>query len=225
MADWNKLILEERFRPHFPQTEVHRFVITLEKIFTERPLRIWDLCCGGGRHTVLISSLGHQAYGSDLAPNALKLTRAWLSETQLSAELAQADMTVYPWSGTTFHGVISWNALYHNTFNNIQRSIHMIYDCLLPNGLFMGTFKSTEADTFGLGREIEPHTFICPDGPEQGQLHCYFDKKSIRQLFEGWEFISLVEQKMRYVERGQNFLEYNPFPYSTWCVLAKKRCE
>jgi len=223
MADWNKLILEERFRPPYPQTAVHSFVITLEKIFTERPLRIWDLCCGGGRHTVLMSSLGHDVYASDLAPNALELTRAWLVEANLSVELAQADMTVCPWPGITFHGIVSWNALYHNTFSNIKLSIDTVYDCLLPNGLFMGTFKSTNADTYGLGPEIELNTFICPDGPEQGQLHCFFDETTIRRLFEGWEFISLVEQKMKYLEGGQNFLEYNPFPYTTWCVLVRKK--
>jgi SAM-dependent methyltransferase len=223
MPDWNKLILEERFRPRYPQTEVYRFVITLEKIFTERPLRIWDLCCGGGRHTVLMSSLGHRVYASDLAPNALELTRAWLADAKLSAELDQVDMTICPWSDISFHGVVSWNALYHNTFSNIQRSISMVYDCLLPNGLFMGTFKSTKADTYGLGPEIEPNTFICPDGPEQGQLHYFFDEITIRRLFEGWEFISLVEQRMKYLERGQNFLEYNPFPNTTWCVLVRKK--
>jgi SAM-dependent methyltransferase len=223
MTNWNKLILEERFRPRYPQTAVHHFVIILEKIFTERPLRIWDLCCGGGRHTVLISSLGHQVYASDLAPNALELTRTWLSEVQLSAELALADMTVCPWPDTTFQGVVSWNALYHNPISNIQQSIDMVYDRLVMNGLFIGTFKSTKADTYGLGTEIEPNTFICPDGPEQGQLHCFFDETAIRRLFKGWEFISLVEQRMKYLERGQNFLEYNPFPYTTWCVLVRKK--
>jgi hypothetical protein len=87
----------------------------------------------------------------------------------------------------------------------------------------MGTLKSTKADSYGSGQEIEPHTFVADNGLEKGILHHYFDETSIRDLFKKWELISLAEQVITYKERGENFLEYNPFPYTSWGVLAGKR--
>lgn len=223
MATWNELFTNEKHREMIPEPEVYKFVVSLEKLFSERPLRLWDVCCGAGRHTVLMARLGHEVYASDNAPNAIDLIREWLAEINLQAKVELADMTICPWPEVTFHGVISWNALYHNTLDNIHKAIDEIYSRLVPGGLFMGTFKSTKADLYGRGQEIEPDTFILDRGSEKGVLHHYFDEAGIRNLFKEWELISLAEQIITYIERGDNFLDYNPFPYTAWGILARKR--
>jgi len=141
----------------------------------------------------------------------------------LKAKLALADMTVCPWPEVRFHGVISWVSLYHNTLSNIRKTIDMIHQQLVPGGLFMGTLKSTKADSYGSGQEIEPNTFIPDEGKEIGIIHHFSDEAEIRELFKEWELISLAEQVITYVERGENFPEYNPFPYTNWGILARKR--
>lgn len=223
MPTWNELFLEEKNRPKAPESEIYKFVVLLEKLFSDRPLRLWDLCCGAGKHTVLMAQWGHKVYASDNAPNAIDLTKKWLTEMNLVAEVELADMIVCPWPEVKFHGVVSWNAIYHNTLDNIRRAIDEIYIRLVPGGLFMGTFKSTKADSYGSGEEIESHTFIADEGLEKGMIHHYFDEVGIRNLFKKWELISLAEQVITYKERGENFLEYNPFRYTIWGVLARKR--
>ena len=223
MGSWNELFMDEKNIKRAPEVEVYRFTVSLEKLFTERPLRIWDLCCGGGRHTVAMARLGHEVYASDNAPNAIDLTRQWLAKMNLQAEVQLADMTVCPWPKVTFHGVISWDALYHNTLDNIRRAIEQIHARLVPGGLFMATLKSTKADLYGEGDEIEPDTFICPRRwGEEDVPHHYFDESGIRDLFKKWELVSLAEQVITYAERGEDFLEDNPFPYTTWGVLTRK---
>jgi cyclopropane fatty-acyl-phospholipid synthase-like methyltransferase len=156
MSTWNELFLDEKNSPKAPESEIYKFVVLLEKLFTGRPLRLWDLCCGAGRHTVLMAQLGHEVYASDNAPNAIDLTKKRFAEKNLHAEIELADMTVCPWQKITFHGVVSWNALYHNTLENIRKAIDVVYSQLVPGGLFMGTFKSTKADSYGMGEEIDP---------------------------------------------------------------------
>lgn len=73
MVTWNELFMDERFIAAIPQTEVYKFVKVLERIFSARPLSIWDFCCGAGRHTVLLSNMGHNAYGSDIPAAAILL--------------------------------------------------------------------------------------------------------------------------------------------------------
>jgi SAM-dependent methyltransferase len=223
MATWNELFSDEKYRFKAAESEIQRFVVLLEKLFSERPLRIWDICCGTGRHTVLIAGLGHKAYASDIALNAIQLAQEWLAQFNLKAEVQLADMTTCPWKKVNFHGVIAWNALGHNTIEKIHKSIKVINNQLVPGGWFIGTFKSTKSDSYGTGRQIEPNTFFPELVDDDEEIHHYFDEKEIRELFKNWEIISLAEQVITYVEKGENFLEYNPFRYTNWAVLAKKK--
>jgi ubiquinone/menaquinone biosynthesis C-methylase UbiE len=222
MNSWNELFLDDKNRAKVPASEVHKFVLVLEKLFPERPLNLWDLCCGAGRHTILMAQLGHHIYASDIAPNAVELTRKWLDKVNLKATLAVEDMTICPWPEVKFHGIICWGSLPHNTLANIKKTIDMIYRQLAPGGLFLGTVKSTKADSYGQGKLVEPNTFIPDEGKEKGIVHHFTDEAEVRELFQKWELISLVEQVMTYAERGENFLEYNPFPFTNWGILAKK---
>jgi cyclopropane fatty-acyl-phospholipid synthase-like methyltransferase len=222
MNSWNELFLDEKNRAKIPASEVHKFVLVLEKLFSARPLNLWDLCCGAGRHTILLAKLGHRIYASDIAPNAVELTGKWLEEENLEATLAVEDMTICPWPEVKFHGIVCWGSLPHNTLAHIRKTIDMMYEQLVPGGMFVGTMRSLKADTYGHGKEIEPHTFIPDEGKEKGIIHHFSDESEVRELFRKWELVSLVEQVMTYAEKGENFMEYNPFPFTNWGILAKK---
>lgn len=222
MTIWNELFRDEENIARAPESEIYRFVKYLEHVFTTRPLLLWDLCCGAGRHGALMAKLGHSVYISDSAPRAIDLTLQLLSESGLTAEAAISDMTVCPWPNQLFHGIVSWDALYHNTLDNIQKAVNEIRSHLVPNGLLMVNLKSTNADSYGEGEEIEPNTFAPLDGAEAGLPHHFFDEDEIRELFEKWEIQILVERIMTYRQRCDNFFEANPFHYTTWCVLAQK---
>ena len=225
MPTWNELFTDELNVKRIPEFEVHHFVDVLEKIFSERPLRLWDVCCGGGRHTVAMARRGHKIFASDNAPNALKLTQEWASSIGLGIQMELADMTVCPWSEVDFHGAISWDALYHNTFENMKKAVSQIHRQLVPGGLFLCTLMSTKSDSFawGLGKQIEPGTLVRDDSSEAGVPHHFCDEREVRELFRDWEYLSLVEQVITYLERGENFIDYNPFPFTKWGVLVRKK--
>jgi SAM-dependent methyltransferase len=223
MTIWNELFKDDENIARAPESEIYRFVKYLERVFTIRPLLLWDLCCGAGRHSAVMADLGHSVYVSDSAPRAIDLTLQLLSEAGLTAETAVSDMTVCPWPNLLFHGVVSWDSLYHNTLGNIQKTVNEIHTHLVPKGLFMVNLKSTKADTYGEGKEIEKNTFVPLEGAEAGMPHHFFDEEGIRRLFEKWEIKILVERIMTYRQRCDNFFEANPFHYTTWCVLAQNR--
>ncbi len=222
MSDWNTLFNDEKHINRIPESTIFRFVKILETNFKERPLKIWDLCCGAGRHTVALAGLGHEIYACDVSPNGVNLTREWLTKKKLTAFTEIVDMTSFPWNEKEFHGVFSWSALHHNTLSNIQLAVDIAFDHLLPGGLFLCNLISTNADSFGHGDPIEEGTFIQNFGSEAGVKHHYFNETEIRKLFDKWEFLCLNEQVNNYLERGENFYEINPFPYTKWLILAKK---
>ena len=172
---------------------------------------------------VALAQAGCEVFASDIAPNGLKITQNWLDELGLHADLKVSDMTICPWPENNFHGVISWNSLQHNTLDNIKKAVNEVHKHLVPGGLFLGAIKSTKADSYGMGHEIEPDTFVQDDDKESGVPHHFFDEEAIKELFKDWEFISLAEQVMHYVHRGDNFRKHNPFSYTHWCILARKK--
>lgn len=222
MATWNELFLDEKFIAALPQPEVYKFVKYLEEVFPDRPLSIWDFCCGAGRHTVLVSQMGHKAFGSDISENGINHTRKWLESKDLEATLKVADMTESLFKGMNFHGAMSWDAIHHNTLDNIKKAVDNVYDSLCDGGMFMMSLLSTSSGRVGLrGNEIEKNTFVMENGSEAGVPHHYFDEQEIREVFGKWKIVSLVEIVTTYIQSDIHYLS-NPFPYTKWNVIVKK---
>jgi SAM-dependent methyltransferase len=223
MATWNELFLNKKFIMEFPQTEVYKFAKKLDKVFIEQPLNIWDLCCGAGRHTVFLSKMGYSVYSSDISENGINHLQTWLNKEKLTATLCVKDMTEDPWKNVKFHGIICWDALHHNTIENIRKAEEIVYERTLPNGLFMLTLLSTKAGIHTKGKEIEKNTYVEEDGAEAGVPHHYFNLDEIKVIYKKWNFLILEEQVANYIETEPDFYITNPFSYTKWNLLLKKQ--
>lgn len=217
--DWNTLLADEAHIKRVPEGPFHKWAATVESTFDERPIRAWDLCCGAGRHTIAMAERGWDVAASDIAETGIAETRAWLDRRELTARLAVADMTDMPWPGQSFHAVLSWDAIHHNTVANIRTAVTTVYEHLVPGGLFLGTIKSDKAFSADRGREIEPGTRIKDVGSDAGVLHHYFDEPELRELFAGFEFLALAEQVMDYKEYDR---QRNPFGFTTWAFCLAR---
>lgn len=222
MPTWNELFATGRRVAKSPQREVLDFALRVENAFPERPLRIWDLCCGAGRHTRALAAMGHDVYASDNAPAGLDLTRALLEKHKLAAHVTLADMTVCPWADVRFHGAFCWDALHHNRLAAIAKAVATVRERLLPGGLFMATIISTKSVSFGRGQELEPGTFVRDDGHESGVPHHFFDEGAIRALFASWEIVILVDRVMSYLERDPATPGDGLFGHTNWGVLTRR---
>lgn len=213
MAEWNTLFTDETHIKRAPEGAFYRWASTVESLQSQRPIRAWDLCCGAGRHTVAMARRGWEVYASDIAETGIAETRSWLDRQDLTAHLAVADMTETPWPQTRFHAVISWDAIHHNTVDNIATTVANVHRQLLPGGWFIGTIKSDKAFSAERGREVEPGTRVKDVGSDAGVLHHYFGEDELRTLFAGFDYIALAEKVMDYKEYDR---ELNPFGFTTW---------
>ncbi|WP_086314179.1 hypothetical protein A5821_001772 [Enterococcus sp. 7F3_DIV0205] len=227
MADWNTLFYDKKNIEMMPEPEVIKFVELLKKEFPkEQERKVWDLGCGAGRHSLVLGQMNCTVFISDNSSNAIELTKKKLDENKITYTDRLISMENYPWNQKEFlHGVFSWNVLQHNTVKKITEAVNCIYESLVPNGYFLGSIKSTKADLYGKGEEIEKNTFILNEGKEKGIIHHYFDEEGIKKLFptDKWEIVVLAEQVVNYVSKVEKFWEINPFRYTTWCILVKKR--
>ncbi len=220
MAEWNEIFNEEKYIKKIPESIIMNFLEFLERKFSERPLKILDFLCGGGRHTIAAAQRGHSVFGFDKSENGIQFTKSQLKEPGLMAEFSIGDMTELPEKPAFFHGGFSWDALHHNTIKNIKITVEKIKHNIKPGGYFLCNLLSTKSDSRGNGNEIEPETFIKEDGLEAGVMHHYFDEEEILDLFNDWEIIYLNEQINRYVKRTYEGFNTNPFPYTKWMILA-----
>jgi SAM-dependent methyltransferase len=220
---WDELFKDERFRASAPEAELFKFLSILRSRFADRPLYVWDLGCGAGRHTAALAEAGNETFASDCSPRAVQLTQELLQSRGLQAKVALGDMAVSPWPEQFFHGIFSWDVIHHNRLAAIRETMAMIHRSLLPGGLFIGTFLSDKAGNYGQGTALEPGTFVMDDGPESGVPHHFFDEAGIRKLFKDWELLILAEEITRYVETAERFWEWTPFRFTKWNVLARKK--
>ncbi len=161
MANWNKLFEDEANIERIPEADVLKYAFQLEERFnTEKAkdIKVWDIGCGGGGHSVALSRMGFNMFCSDNSLQAIELTKNWLSQLSLSANVEISSMEECPWN-EKFQGIFSWNTLNHNTSDKIKSTVDMIYTQLVDDGLFLAILKSDKADMYGKGKAIEPKTF------------------------------------------------------------------
>lgn len=190
--DWDNLYNEEKFCLKEPAEEV----VELLPLLKERGIkRILDLGYGAGRHVVYLAQLGFELYGTDILLKGEKLTRQWLAQERLQAELVISDMTVIPYPDNFFDACICRGVITHNTLSGIQACITEIHRTLAPNGMLMCTFISHESSEYGKGLEIEPNTFSPISGIEEGVPHHYMDKAETEIIMQNFNQISLEHMK------------------------------
>jgi 2-polyprenyl-3-methyl-5-hydroxy-6-metoxy-1,4-benzoquinol methylase len=222
MATWDELFLNKEYINDAPQAEIIKFIQNVHTAFPTENIKIWDLCCGAGRHSVLASRMGCDVFSSDVSPNGIAYLKQSLEKNDLNANCKIADMTETVWPDTTFHGILCWDALHHNTLSNIGKAIDVVYKQLHVGGFFICTLLSARSGSYHKGTEIEKNTYISDVGPEAGVPHHYFDDDEILSIFKGWKIIVLGEKVVRYLDKTDDFYKINPFAYTKWEVYLQK---
>lgn len=184
--------------------ETHPAMSWLMLLFRERGIVcVLDLGSGSGRHTVLLAENKFLAYGIDISPTGVEITRQTLMEKRLLADVRVADIyEKLPYSDGFFDAIISIQALHHNTLDKIKKLIGEMERVLSSGGYIFVTVpsKMNQAENFKL---IEERTYIPLDGREKGLPHHFFTKEEIVKLFSNFEIEEIfVDHMEHYAFRG-----------------------
>ncbi len=200
-------------------------LLMLEFGETPAKIKIWDVGCGTGRHTVYLARLGFDIYASDNSPKALETTQAALAVEHLKATVAAADMEDLPFKDVAFHAIILWNVVQHADSAKIMRVITNLKSAILPKGLFLLSVKSTKAEEVGKGQRVEDNTYVLMEGIEKGVPHHYFTKDELDRLFAPFQVVHLVEMQQDYFAVATKMMiakDTLPYHNAHWVVMAKK---
>lgn len=97
-------------------------------------LRVLDLCCGNGQHSLVAARLGADVVASDIAPANVALTLARARRAGLSLEGMVADAEQPPWPDGTFDVVTLAGSL---SYVDLEVFLRGVLRILRPGGAFI----------------------------------------------------------------------------------------
>lgn len=185
---WDKVFKEHGAFFEEPHEDMAHIVKLLAG---KRARRVLDLGCGSGRHVVYLARNRFSVSGLDSSAEGIKMTRAWLRNEGLKADLRFHSMTKpLPFKDSFFHAVISVQVIHHATLAEILKVVKEIARVLKKDGVVYVTVPKlrNQAEAF---QEIEPGTFIPLDGLEKGLPHHYFTPEELGELFKDFEITDI----------------------------------
>lgn len=212
--NWDDLYRDPRFCLRDPAEEVVKIVPILQSRETKR---ILDLGFGAERHIIYLAKLGFMMYGTDISKRGEQITREWLEQEKLQAELMISDMTVIPYLDGFFDACICRGVITHNTVNGIRTCIREMYRTLSPRGVVMCTFISRESSEYQKGEEIEPNTFVPNEGIKAGVPHHFVDEEETRSLMQCFKTIEVYHMK-----HGGLIDVGTPYVSAHWVFVGEK---
>jgi SAM-dependent methyltransferase len=184
---WDKIFKAEgRFFPEpFP-----RFNEVVQIFKDHGCSEILDLGCGSGRHLVHLNRNGFKATGLDISATGLHLTREWVDEEGLEADLVLADTREpLPFCDDSFNGVLSTQVIHHAQIAGVRNAIQEIWRVLVSGGVAFVTVSGRKDEVES--EEIEPGTIVPKTGPEKGLPHHIFSEETLKKEFQDFHLKDL----------------------------------
>jgi SAM-dependent methyltransferase len=193
--DWDRrwTVAEERGRWQEPEPFIRDLVPRLRQ---RGSTRVLDVGCGIGRHAVYLAREGFACIGLDASATGLEFARQQARAASLTIDFREALFYSLPVDDASVDCAIAWNVLYHGDGAIAQRAIDEIRRVLVPGGLVVGTMLSKRNAGFGVGREVQPDTFVV-DGAETDKVHPHFysDAAGLLALHRGFEALELRDRE------------------------------
>jgi len=109
-------------------TEPEKICSLLDTMFPKYGVnRVLDLGCGNGRHLVYFEKGGYQTYGTDLSGWGLQAAQHWLSQEQLPARLALAELLLGRFAWREAIDLVSADQDALNQSSHLQRLCGIAY--------------------------------------------------------------------------------------------------
>jgi ubiquinone/menaquinone biosynthesis C-methylase UbiE len=110
----------------------------IRKVMLKRGITL-DLCCGTGRHSILLSKKGWRIFGLDLSKNLLAIAKRNMKDAGVYFSIVRGDMRSFPFRSQVFNGAVSMFTSfgYLPSESEDKRSLTEVWRTLKNNGKFL----------------------------------------------------------------------------------------
>ena len=173
-----------------PSLESYYYV---EKWKREGRIRVLDLGCGLGRHSLLFARNGFEVTAIDASAKAIAFLTEESERQGLDIRCDVGDMHDLPYDGDSFDCVFAYLCISHTDTSRVGRIFEGIRRVLKEGGAVFMTLCSKDTWSFtssGYPR-IDDNSLVKTEGAEAGLPHFYVDREDIEQLMEGFELVNV----------------------------------
>jgi ubiquinone/menaquinone biosynthesis C-methylase UbiE len=213
---WNILHSYERFRPKYPSEHLVRFIFTQfpKDLKSRSELKILDIGCGAGRHTIFLAQEGFQTYACDISENGMKCLKEELKVKNLSATVVKSDMEKILFPDDFFDGVLSYGVFYYNDSKGYENALSEMQRVLKKGGKAFVFTRTIDDYRYGKGANIEKNTFVLDiaDTNEKGMKMHFLDRGEINRKFSQFENVIVEKTETTFA----NLEKKN----SDWIIIA-----
>lgn len=214
---WDRLHAEPRFRPRYPSEAVIRFAMRHLGQVPPGPARlVLDLGAGAGRHSVLVSDLGHRVVPFDYSATGLRHARGALLERHRSSLVVCGTMGMLPFSSDSMDAAIAYGVLCYADRHGHEVALAELCRVLKRGAHLLVVTRTTRDGRYGRGTQLETNTFVQTDDltNERGMPMHFLDRAEIDELFAG--FTDLSVDWVDHTTNSGTFLN------SDWVIDARK---
>ncbi len=166
-----------------------------KKLSGKKILRVLDLGCGIGRHSLFLASEGYEVFSIDASSKAVEFTRTVAQAAGLPVIVTQSAMTGLPFENCFFDYVLAWNVIYHGDPATVKNVLSETARVLRPGGIFQGTMLTKRNAYYGKGRQVAPDTYVNDEEDEKKHAHFYCNGQELAGLLHEFEILSLHQQE------------------------------
>jgi len=179
---------------------------------------VFEMGCGAGANIPFFRALGVKYFGIEGSPTIVKQLHERYPD--MRQQIICGDFTVRRPFDRDFDLVLDRSSITHNNTNSIVRTLDTVLKLLKPGGLFIGVdwFSKDHSDA-EKGMLVDDNftrtDFFAGQFKGVGKVH-FSDERHLRQLFNDFEIIYLVEKQERRFEPVDNYR------FASWNIVARK---
>ncbi len=195
MTDWNELHKTMNVKGPHPK------VVSFVGEYLKPGMKVLDLGCGKGRHSIYCAEKGLDVFAVDISDNALNVLEK--GKGKLPIEIIQSDIKKMPFSEDYFDAIITVNVINHGYWKDI-RAYFKEATRVLKRGALLHVIglpiEFLEDSRTEKTEELEPGTFVKINSPDGDLPHHGLTQDEVRELLKDYKII-----------KSENFKENSPW--------------
>ena len=200
MWDWEKNIDKQWLEPSM---ESYYYANLWKK---ENKMRILDLGCGLGRHSMLFYDYGFKVTATDITPYCLKYLRNWQIERGISFPVVEADMLNMPFEANSFDCIYAYHVLSHTNLEGFKKMFSDIYKMLDTDGEIFFDVLSKKCDLFTKSGfpKLDSNTILSKYESELDIPHICFDYEELVSILSNFNLLEVKEIRTAHSNKLDN---------------------
>lgn len=193
---WNQALVQNRLL--YPAEPVVSWLARWRRGESAGGALALDVGFGSGRHLQLFRAHGFVAEGIELAPEALRILEGWPPDAREGIVVRQCSLHEHALANPErYSAVLLWGILPTLPRAEVPAALADVHRLLQPGGRALINVRTPENWFHGLGREVEPGTWLLDPraGAYAGATYNFMSADEARAACEAAGFTSLGSER------------------------------